>query len=114
MKKPLTYEQMRRESLRDFEGCLHYLQAALEGNDLAHFLEAFAHVVEAQRGVGKFAAKTRLSRQSIYNALHTKGLRASSLFQIVNALGLQFDLVPAEMRGRRHVRRPGLRPAYAA
>ena len=98
MKKPLTYDEMRAEALKDFEGCLFYLQHALEGNDLAHFLGAFGQVVAAQGGVGKFAAKTKLTRQSIYNALNSKGLRASSLFEIVKALGLRFDLVPMEIK----------------
>lgn len=98
MKKPLTYDEMRDESLKDFEGCLYYLQHALEGNDLAHFLEAFGQVVAAQGGVGKFAVKTKLTRQSIYNALSSKGLRASSLFDIVKALGLRFDLVPLQAK----------------
>lgn len=98
MKKPLTFDEMRDESLKDFEGCLYYLQHALEGNDLAHFIGAFGHVVKAQGGVGKFSEKTSLTRQSIYNALNSKGLRASSLFEVVKALGLRFDLVPLKAK----------------
>ena len=95
MKKPMTYQALRTEVLSDFETSLHYLQHALRGNDLAHFMSAFAEVVEAQGGVGKFAEKTHLSRQSIYNAIKHKSLRADSLFEIVRGLGLRFDLVLA-------------------
>jgi DNA-binding phage protein len=101
MKKPLTFDQMLDESLKNFEGCLFYLQHALEGNDLAHFIEAFGHVVKAQGGVGKFSTKTKITRQTIYNAVNSKGLRASSLFEIVKALGLRFDLVPLEAKAPR-------------
>jgi DNA-binding phage protein len=96
MKKPLTYEEMRKRDLADFEIALHYLQAALEEKDLAHFMAAFAYVVEAQGGAGKFADKTHLSRQTIYNAMKNKSLRADSLFEIVRGLGLQFELVALE------------------
>jgi DNA-binding phage protein len=94
MNKATTYQALRTEVLSDFETSLRYLQHALQGNDLAHFMAAFARVVEAQGGVGKFADKTHLSRQSIYNAIKHKSLRADSLFEIVRGLGLQFDLVP--------------------
>lgn len=94
MSRPVTYQELRGEVLSDFETSLRYLQHALRGNDLAHFIAAFARVVEAQGGVGKFSEKTHLSRQSIYNAINHKSLRADSLFDIVKGLGLQFDLVP--------------------
>jgi DNA-binding phage protein len=96
MKKPLTYEEMRKRDLADFATALHYLQFALEENDLAHFMAAFANVVEAQGGAGKFSEKTHLSRQTIYNAMKNKSLRADSLFEIVRGLGLQFELVALE------------------
>jgi DNA-binding phage protein len=96
MKKTISYEDLRTEVLSDFETASHYLQHALKGNDLGHFMEAFARVVEAQGGVGKFAEKTRLSRQSIYNAINNKSLRADSFFEIVRGLGLRVDLVPKE------------------
>lgn len=100
MNKPMSYQTLRSEVLSDFETSLRYLQHALQGNDLAHFMDAFAHVVEAQGGVGKFADKTHLSRQSIYNAIRHKSLRADSLFEIVRGLGLQFDLVPLAAPGK--------------
>jgi DNA-binding phage protein len=94
MSKPVTYSELRTEVLADFEVSLRFLQRALEGNDLGHFMTAFSQVVEAQGGAGKFAEKTHLSRQSIYNAIRHKSLRADSLFDIVRGLGLRFDLVP--------------------
>jgi DNA-binding phage protein len=97
MSKPLSYQELRSEVLSDFETSLRYLQHALKGNDLAHFMSAFARVVEAQGGAGKFAVKTRLSRQSIYNAINHKSLRADSLFDIIRGLGLRFDLVPLDV-----------------
>lgn len=105
MKKPISYEDFRAEVLSDFETASHYLQHALKDNDLGHFMEAFARVVEAQGGVGKFAEKTRLSRQSIYNAINNKSLRADSFFEIVRGLGLRLDLVPKEPTP--HARRAG-------
>jgi DNA-binding phage protein len=96
MKKAMSYQDLRGEVLSDFKTSLLYLQHALRGNDLAHFMEAFARVVEAQGGVGKFSEKTHLSRQSIYNAIRNKSLRADSLFEIVRGLGLRFDLVAAK------------------
>ena len=100
MTKPMTYQGMRTKVLSDFETSLHFLQHALKGNDLTHFMEAFGRVVEAQGGVGKFAEKTRLSRQSIYNAIKNKSLRADSLFEVVRGLGLRFDLVSAPEVGK--------------
>ena len=100
MRKPLTYQEMRTEVLSDFETSLRYLQHALRGNDLGHFMAAFGRVVEAQGGVGKFAEKTHLSRQTIYNAINHRSLRADSLFEIVRGLKLQLDLVPLHEEGK--------------
>jgi DNA-binding phage protein len=107
MNKPMTYQEMRTEVLSDFETSLRYLQHALHGNDLAHFMAAFGRVVEAQGGVGKFSEKTHLSRQSIYNAINHKSLRADSLFEIVRGLGLQFDLIPLA-EPTKSIQRPGI------
>jgi DNA-binding phage protein len=96
MSKPITFRKLGHELLSDYNAALQFLQHALRGNDLAHFIEAFALVIEAQGGVGEFAKKTKLSRQSIYNAINNKSLRADSLFEIVKGLGLEFDLVPAK------------------
>jgi probable addiction module antidote protein len=100
MTKPMTYSVLRTEVLSDFDTALHYLQHALKDNDLAHFMAAFARVVEAQGGVGKFAKKTHLSRQSIYNAIKNKSLRADSFFEVVRALGLRLDLVVPDGPGK--------------
>ena len=94
MKKPMTYEELRQETLSDFESAMHYLRFALQENDSKHFMAAFANVVEAQGGAGKFSERTHLSRQTIYNAMKNKSLRVDSLFDILQGLGLQIDLVP--------------------
>ncbi len=114
MTAKMTFDQMRDKALKDFEGCLFYLQAAVQENDLEHFSGAFGQVVKAQGGVGRFAAKTKLTRQTIHNALNSKGLRASSLFEIVKSLGLRFDLVPVEQKSKVHSRRRTPRLAIAA
>lgn len=99
-RKIWTVDQLRNEMLSDYKTCLHYLCSASEDADYANFMEAFAHVVAAQGGVGKFAKKTRLSRQSIYNAINNKSLRADSFFEIIRGLGLRLSLLEAELAPR--------------
>lgn len=105
MKKPLTYEQMKQETLTDFETALLYLREAIKGNDATHFLDALADVIKAQGGVKQFASKVHVSRQTIYNIYEHKGVRSENLFQLVDGLGLSFDLVPKKAITRHQIRK---------
>lgn len=92
MKKPVTYEQLRQETLRDFESALHYLKFALCENDLAHFMRAFGDVVKAQGGPTKFASRTKLSLRCIHDVMKNKDMRADRIFEVVRALGHQLAI----------------------
>ena len=94
MRTHLTLDEMLNEQLADMEDALYFLQAAMEDADLEHFIDAFGRVVRAQGGVAKFASKTSLTRQTIYNVLRNKNLRAGNLWELMRTLGLRFDIVP--------------------
>ena len=101
MKPSVPWGPIRDKYLENMEGALLYLQYAMEGGDLAHFLDAFGNVVRAQGGISKFAEKTKLSRQTIHNILKNKDLRASNLWELMKTLGLRFDIVPLEKKAKK-------------
>jgi probable addiction module antidote protein len=69
-----------------------YLRFAFEDGDESSFLLALKNVVEAQGGISKLAAQTKLSRQHLHKILSDNGNPTlSSLKLILNAIGIRID-----------------------
>ncbi len=89
----IPFEPIRDEILSDWKVSRHYLCVALREGGLDDFLESLRHVAKGI-GVAKLAKKSKLTRQAIYKILDGKGRpQAHSIWQIVEALQLRFDLV---------------------
>jgi len=73
MRKSVPYQDYLIETLKDPKEAVGYLNAALEGGDIAEFLLALQNVVKAQGGVTRLAEKTNKSRTSLYKALSKTG-----------------------------------------
>lgn len=93
-KKTIDYQQDRNERLKDADYAAEYITAALEEEDPKVFLMALRNVADAQ-GMAELAKKSHLSRENLYTALSVKGNpRLSSLYAIMNALGLNLSVHP--------------------
>ncbi len=94
-KNSVKYQEHLIESLKDPEQALEYLKAALEESDMPEvFLLALRNVAQA-RGIRQLAEETDLNRESLYRALSGKGNpELSSLWKILNALGLKLSVEP--------------------
>lgn len=89
----VPYEPLRDEALADWRVSRAYLRMALREGGLDEFLESLRHVAQGI-GVAKLAKKSKLTRQALYKILDGKGRpQAHSIWQIVEALHLRFDLV---------------------
>ena len=82
--------------LNDSEYAAGYLSACAEqGEDV--FLLGLRNVTEALGGIGQLAEDTEPNRESIYRMLsEDANPRLSSLFAVLNAIGIQLKCVPAE------------------
>lgn len=89
------YQQELRERLSDPEYAAGYLSAcAEEGQDA--FLLGLRDVADAMGGMGRLADDAKLNRESLYRMLSEDGNpRLSSLFSVLDAIGLQIKCVPA-------------------
>lgn len=93
-KKPISYQEDRNERLKDPEYAAEYIKAALEEDEPKVFLMALRNVADAQ-GISQLAKKSHLSRENLYTTLSAKGNpRLSSLYAIMNALGLNLTVEP--------------------
>lgn len=91
-KKKISYQEDRNERLKDSEYAVEYIKAALEEDDQKVFLMALRNVAAAQ-GISQLAEKSHLSRENLYTTLSVKGNpRLSSLYAIINALGLNLSV----------------------
>lgn len=96
-----SYDEWEVESLRgDQELAVEYLKVTLEAmkhpDEMAGALLALRSLADAYGGVGKVAAATGLSRESLYRSLSENGnptLR--TLFAVLDSLGLRLSVVPA-------------------
>jgi probable addiction module antidote protein len=98
-KRQLTipYEEVRNENLKDWQVTEHYLRLSLQ-DGLDDFLESLRHVAQAH-GMAALARKSGLSRAALYKILSPKGNpQAKSLWQLVEALGMHFELVKEEKK----------------
>ena len=80
------------EHLETEEDILHYLEAAMEGNDPRHIASALGDVARS-KGMSEIARKAGLGRQALYNALSENGNPTlETLTSVLNALGLQLTV----------------------
>ncbi len=90
------YKAELLERLSDPDYAAGYLSAcAAEGKD--EFLLGLRNVADALGGVGQLAAETDLNRQGLYDMLAEGGNpRLSSLFSVLDAVGMHFQCVPIQ------------------
>lgn len=71
---------------------LHYLEAAMEGNDPKHIARALGDVARS-KGMTEIAKKTGLGRQALYTALSENGNPTlETLTSVLTALGLELTV----------------------
>jgi probable addiction module antidote protein len=80
------------EHLQTEEDILHYLEAAMEGNDPKHIASALGDVARS-KGMTEIAKKAGLGRQALYNALSENGNPTlETLLAVLNVLDLQLSI----------------------
>ena len=91
-----SYKDFLLERLNDPDYAAGYLSACVEeGEDV--FLLGLRNVAEALGGIGQLAESTELNRETLYRMLSEEGNpRLSSLFTVLDALGIQLQFVSAE------------------
>jgi probable addiction module antidote protein len=88
------FKDSLNKQLQNHEFLCEYLNSAIEENDLEYLKIALGDVAKAL-GIADIAAKTDISRQSIYQMLSTEGNPSvKSLFQILKSLGLTVRIEP--------------------
>lgn len=86
------------EHLETAEDILHYLEAAMEGNDPRHIASALGDVARSQ-GMTEIAKKSGLGRQALYNALSANGNPTlETLVSVLDALGFQLTVKKADQK----------------
>jgi probable addiction module antidote protein len=87
----LPYESIRDQGLKDWRVAQAYLRLALQ-DGLDEFLAALRNVAQAH-GMAAVARKSGLTRPALYKLLSPNGNpQARSLWQVLEALELRFDL----------------------
>ena len=77
------------------EDILHYLEAAMEGNNPKHIASALGDVARSQ-GMSEIAKKSGLGRQALYKALSDDGNPTlDTLLSVLSALGLSLTVKAA-------------------
>ena len=80
------------EHIETIDDIVHYLEAAMEGNDPRHIASALGDIARSQ-GMSDLARKAGLGRQALYNALSENGNPTlETLTSVLNALGLQLTV----------------------
>ncbi|MET0587791.1 MAG: addiction module antidote protein [Novosphingobium sp.] len=78
--------------LESEEDILHYLEAAMEGNDPKHIASALGDVARS-KGMSEIARNAGLGRQALYNALSESGNPTlETLTAVLGALGLELTV----------------------
>ena len=78
--------------LETTEDILHYLDAAMEGNDPKHIASALGDVARS-KGMSEIAKKSGLGRQALYNALSENGNPTlETLTAVLGALGFELSV----------------------
>jgi probable addiction module antidote protein len=79
--------------LKDAKFAAEYLNAASEDEDPKTYLAALRKVVEARGGMASTAAKTNLSRETLYRTLSARGNPTiKTLTAVLKATGLKFGV----------------------
>lgn len=74
------------------EDILHYLEAAMEGNDPKHIASALGDIARS-KGMTEIARKSGLGRQALYAALSENGNPTlETLTAVLGALGLELTV----------------------
>jgi probable addiction module antidote protein len=93
--KTVSYKRILRKKLDDPEQAAEYLTACYEEGPEV-FLVGLRDVVEAQGGVARAAALSKLNRESLYRLFSRDGNpRLSSLSSVLCALGLKLTFEAA-------------------
>jgi probable addiction module antidote protein len=80
------------DHLETEEDILHYLEAAMEGNDPKHIASALGDVARS-KGMSEISRKAGLGRQALYNALSENGNPTlETLIAVLGALGLELTV----------------------
>ena len=80
------------EHIETADDILHYLEAAMEGNDPKHIASALGDIARSQ-GMTEIARKAGVGRQALYNALSENGNPTlETLTSVLSALGLQLTV----------------------
>jgi probable addiction module antidote protein len=80
------------EHIETADDILHYLEAAMEGNDPKHIASALGDIARSQ-GMTEIARKAGVGRQALYNALSESGNPTlETLTSVLSALGLQLTV----------------------
>ena len=92
------------EQLADPGEARSYLELAIQeyqqDHDLAAFLIALRHIVNAQGGIGRLAKRTGLRRRHLYRVLSNEGNpRFETIIKIVNALNLRIEKLGVHPEG---------------
>lgn len=91
------YREHLLKELQDPQEAAAYLDECLKDEDPHVFLLALKDVAEARGGMGKLSQASSLNRQSLYRSLSKAGNpRLASICTILNALGLELHVKPAE------------------
>ena len=94
-KRSVNYREDLIKALKDPEERAAYINAALEEGDTKVLLTALKNIAEANGGVGKLAARTKLARESLYRMLSKEGNpELRSLEKILHSFGLRLSVQP--------------------
>jgi probable addiction module antidote protein len=108
MRRGVDYKtDLLNDLRRDKKYAAEYLSAAYADSPEA-FLVALRNVAEAQKGIAKLAAKTRLNRESLYRMLSSKGNpQLKGLGAVLKVLGYRtiFEVERASSEQRQTSRR---------
>jgi len=88
----LPFDDLLLEQLRDKNVAVEYLKDALANDGMPGYLEALRQVAEARGGIGKLAARTKLSRQALYKILSKVGNPTmNNVMSISKVLGITLE-----------------------
>ena len=80
------------------EDAAHYLTAAAEGGDAAHFAGAIGDVARA-RNMSKLARDTGLTREGLYKALSGDGNPSlDTAMRVLSSLGIRLVVLPEPVK----------------
>ena len=91
-----SWNEYMQQTLQDDAAAAAYLEAAIDQDDPSSLMIALRRLTEARGGIAEIAARTGLSRETLYRTLSERGNpRLSSLSAILQATGLKLAIAPA-------------------